>query len=163
MQDGVSEKRETEGISLAVIKEVVDRLHRGIIACSLAERGGHTSRDIDTELDVGHDALRSRFIPFLGAGENKNDDDEQKGWHGLRDANDRAGPPSAPLHAVVERQDDSAPASAPRPDEEKRREEQEEEDPWISKRNQDVFHDHLPTVAALTSVASSNSSTAMER
>ena len=54
---------------LRIFEELVDGLHRGVVAGAVAERTGHAAGDVDAELDVREHALGPRGAELLGAGQ----------------------------------------------------------------------------------------------
>ena len=67
MQHVVAEERQADGVPLAVVKEVVDRLHGGVVTRALAEGCHHAAGHVHQQLDVGEPPLGLRLAELLRA------------------------------------------------------------------------------------------------
>jgi hypothetical protein len=129
----MAEERQPEGVSFANVKEVVDGLHRAVIASPVTQRRHHAARDVDTEFDVREHALGSRGTQLLRSGQEHDYHGQDQGRYRLGDAQRHGPAPAAGLAAVIQRQRDPPSLAPPDPRDQQHRRGQEREHGGIRK------------------------------
>ena len=125
-----AENREAKSISGAEGGELLDRLHRAIVAGAITELAHHASRDIQAELDVGQLPFALGHAQSPRSSEHKDGDHEEQMRDELKGGDEAAKPFAAARVTVVERQHQRMPAPLPFPNAEQHGQDEQEQEEW---------------------------------